>query len=126
VSSQPHWPVDKVSSPPNWSVDRVSSQYHRPVDTQPWPVSRDHPPFWRPKKTQSRVMPFSNKVLFTMFSGSLRRVTTFCWIISCRACSSSSYRAWIRQHRSVQGTANCPNNIIYILILLFIILINAN
>lgn len=44
--------------------------------------------FWRPKNTHSRVIPFSIKVCFTIFSGSLSKVTTFCWTISCKAWSS--------------------------------------
>lgn len=38
--------------------------------------------FCRPKKTQRRVMPFSIRDCFTMFSESLSSVTTFCWTIS--------------------------------------------
>lgn len=44
--------------------------------------------FWRPKNTHSLVIPFSIKVCFTIFSGSLSKVTTFCWTISCKAWSS--------------------------------------
>lgn len=44
--------------------------------------------FCLPKNTQRRVMPFSINVCLTMFSGSLSKVTTFCWTISCKACSS--------------------------------------
>lgn len=45
--------------------------------------------FWRPKKTHRRVIPFSISVCFTIFSGSLSKVTTFCWTISCKACNSA-------------------------------------
>ena len=46
--------------------------------------------FWRPKNTHNRVIPFSIKVCFTIFSGSLSKVTTFCWTISCKAWSSKN------------------------------------
>ena len=51
-------------------------------------------PFCLPKKTHNRVIPCSSNVRFTMLSGSLNNVTTFCWIISCRDCSSESQEAW--------------------------------
>ncbi len=50
--------------------------------------------FCLPKNTQRRVMPFSISVCLTMFSGSLSKVTTFCWTISCKACSSLD-KGWI-------------------------------
>lgn len=48
--------------------------------------------FWRPKKTHKRVIPLSISVCFTIFSGSLSNVTTFCWTISCKAWSSEPRR----------------------------------
>lgn len=48
--------------------------------------------FCRPKKTHKRVIPFSINVCFTIFSGSLNKVTTFCWTISCRAWSSKTQK----------------------------------
>lgn len=60
--------------------------------------------FWRPKNTHSRVIPFSIKVCFTIFSGSLSKVTTFCWTISCKAWSSKK-----RKQRKMWPTFFPPN-----------------
>lgn len=65
--------------------------------------------FCRPKNTQRRVMPFSISVCLTMFSGSLSRVTTFCWTISCRAWSSGKVEVegvgwglFVNNHKPIQ------------------------
>lgn len=57
--------------------------------------------FWRPKKTQRRVIPFSISVCFTIFSGSLSKVTTFCCTISCNACNSARANIWIGEKQHV-------------------------
>ncbi|XP_034729537.1 phosphoinositide 3-kinase regulatory subunit 4, partial [Etheostoma cragini] len=63
--------------------------------------------FCRPKKTQSRVMPFSISDCLTMFSESLSSVTTFCCTISCSACSSGSMNGTVTTPWTSSGTMAC-------------------